>query len=93
MSKISFNNRYAGEEKVVDDYEIGSKDEFSKIRTARKMQRFYFPIVMGESGAGSWVSVQKRNGKFQLAALRWKFLIGNATCIGSGSSTFPEENI
>ena len=57
------------------------------------MQRFYFPIVMGESGAGSWVSVQKRNDKFQLAALRWKFLIGNATCIGSGSSTFPEENI
>lgn len=54
MSKISFNNRYAGEEKVVDDYEIGSKDEFSKIRTARRTQRFfYFPIVMGESGAGS----------------------------------------
>lgn len=40
----------------MDDCEMGStkgKDEFSKIRTARKMQRFYFPIVMGESGAGS----------------------------------------
>lgn len=41
----------------MDDCEMGStkgKDEFSKIRTARRTQRFfYFPIVMGESGAGS----------------------------------------
>lgn len=48
---------YIGGGKVVGiaKYGIDSKYEFSlrKIRRVRRIQRFYFPIVIGESGAGS----------------------------------------
>lgn len=48
---------YIGGGKVVGIAKNGidSKYEFSlrKIRRVRRIQRFYFPIVIGESGAGS----------------------------------------
>lgn len=71
---------YIGGGKVVGIAKNGidSKYEFSlrKIRRVRRIQRFYFPIVIGESGAGSWVGVQKRSGKFQWLRYVENFSLG-----------------